>query len=196
MLLMLLACTQSSTEYSDVVEPLRGNREMPELDTGEPIRPPEDSGDPDDGVEIPKVVLNEIMSNNRSFADPWNEMSDWIEIYNGTDQPVALSSIMLSDSSEEAWIGGSGAIDPGGYNIVYANQSLQEMLSKAEADIRKDLPQFSAAKVIGTNIDVFHKKPSHQRGMLDRLSAVHRTKLEIGGRSFDLIVNPIKDDAG
>ena len=82
------------------------------------------------------------------------------------------------------------------YNIVYANQSLREMLSKAEADIRKDLPQFSAAKVIGTNIDVFHKKPSHQRGMLDRLNAVHRTKLEIGGRSFDLIVNPIKDDAG
>ena len=121
MLLILVACTSSTTEYSALVEPLRGNRDYPELDTGEPIVPPEDTDDPDTEIEIPNVVLNEIMSNNRSFEDPWNELSDWVEIYNGTDLPVALSSIMLSDSSGEAWIGSSGAIDPGGYYVVYAN---------------------------------------------------------------------------
>lgn len=121
MLLILVACTSSTTEYSALVEPLRGNRDYPELDTGEPIVPPEDTGDPDSEIEIPNVVLNEIMSNNRSFEDPWNELSDWVEIYNGTDQPVALTSIMLSDSSGEAWIGSSGAIEPGGYYVVYAN---------------------------------------------------------------------------
>ena len=80
--------------------------------------------------------------------------------------------------------------DPG-YNIIYGNASLQAMLSAAEADIRKDLPRFSAASLIGTNIDTFHKNPAHQRGMLDRLSGVFKTRLNIGGRRFDLIVNPV-----
>ena len=141
MLLMLLACTSSNTEYSDLVQPLRGNRERPELDTGEPIVPPEDTGDPDEQVEIPKVMLNEIMTNNRSFEDPWNELSDWVEIYNGTDQPVALSSIMLSDSSGEAWIGGSGAIDPGGYYVVYANSGASTTGAPCRGGTRRPVPE-------------------------------------------------------
>ena len=82
------------------------------------------------------------------------------------------------------------------YNVVYTNDSLVKMLGEAEADIRKQLPQFSAAKVIGTNIDIFHKNPAHQRGMLANLKGTHETNLEIGGRKFFLIVNPIIDDNG
>jgi methyl-accepting chemotaxis protein len=83
-----------------------------------------------------------------------------------------------------------------GYNIVYANTSLAKMLVEAETDIKKELPQFSAASVVGTNIDVFHKNPAHQRGMLDKLTKTHKTNLEIGGRKFNLIVNPILDEHG
>jgi methyl-accepting chemotaxis protein len=70
------------------------------------------------------------------------------------------------------------------------------MLAEAESDIKKELPQFSAAKVIGTNIDAFHKNPAHQRGMLSNLKGTHKTNLEIGGRKFALIVNPILGDKG
>ena len=82
------------------------------------------------------------------------------------------------------------------YNIVYANQSLAKMLAEAEADIRKDLPAFSARAVIGTNIDTFHKNPAYQRGMLAKLSGTHKTRLDVGGRKFDLIVNPVTDASG
>ena len=78
-----------------------------------------------------------------------------------------------------------------GYNIVYGNASLQQMLHAAEADLRKDLPAFQASGVVGANIDQFHKNPAHQRQLLDRLQGVHRTRLHIGGRRFDLIVNPV-----
>ena len=81
-------------------------------------------------------------------------------------------------------------------NIVYANQSLMQMLGAAEADIRKQLPQFSAAKVVGTNVDLFHKNPSFQRGILSKLTSTHKTNLEIGGRRFALIVNPLVGDKG
>jgi methyl-accepting chemotaxis protein len=82
------------------------------------------------------------------------------------------------------------------YEIVYVNESLAKMLVEAEADLRRQLPQFSAARVVGTNIDLFHKNPAHQRGMLGNLRGTHSTELRIGGRIFDLIVNPILNDAG
>jgi methyl-accepting chemotaxis protein len=70
------------------------------------------------------------------------------------------------------------------------------MFSHAENDLRKDLPNFSAAALVGTNIDDFHKNPAHQRGMLDKLTATYRTSLLIGGRSFNLTVTPVINDRG
>jgi len=82
-------------------------------------------------------------------------------------------------------------------NIIrYANDSLHEMLSEAEVDIRKDLPHFRAAKVIGANVDIFHKNPAHQRNMLERLDATHEAIIKVGGRTFRLILNPIRDGGG
>ena len=40
-------------------------------------------------------------------------------------------------------------------NIIYINTSVQDMLKNAEADIKKDLPDFNADKLLGANIDVF-----------------------------------------
>ena len=77
------------------------------------------------------------------------------------------------------------------YDIVYINASLAQMLRVAEHDIKKDLPQFSAATVIGSNIDIFHKNPAHQRRMLAAMTEPHKTKLHIGGRAFTLLVSPV-----
>ena len=57
--------------------------------------------------------------------------------------------------------------------IVYMNRSVTELLTEAQADIRKDLPRFSVATLIGSNIDVFHKHPEHQRRILENLNATH-----------------------
>ncbi len=80
--------------------------------------------------------------------------------------------------------------------IVYTNRALAEFFKQAEADIRKDLPKFSVASLIGSNIDVFHKKPEHQRRLLERLNAAHRATISVGGRSFDLITTPLTDKNG
>lgn len=82
------------------------------------------------------------------------------------------------------------------YNIVYTNSTMQQMLTRNDADMKKDLPQFDAQKVIGSNIDIFHKNPAHQRGMLDRLAGAFETSIEIGGRNYDLIASPVLSDDG
>lgn len=80
--------------------------------------------------------------------------------------------------------------------IVYMNKAVMTLLKDAETDIRKDLPKFSAAGLIGSSIDVFHKNPAHQRKMLEALTATHRATIQVGGRSFDLIATPLTDSSG
>ena len=80
--------------------------------------------------------------------------------------------------------------------IVYVNRALTDFLGAAEADIRKDLPNFSVAKLVGQNIDVFHKNPQHQRNLLAGLKKLHRATIHLGGRSFDLAAIPLHDKSG
>lgn len=76
-------------------------------------------------------------------------------------------------------------------NIVYINESLMRMLRINESELRMHLPAFDCSKLIGTNIDVFHKNPSHQRGMLSQLKTPFNTKIKVGTLTFDLIATPV-----
>ncbi len=80
-------------------------------------------------------------------------------------------------------------------NIIYMNRTVSEMLGRAEADIRKQLPNFDAGRLMGANIDVFHKNPAHQRHLLANLTGVHKAELNLGGRRFSLDVVPVFNDA-
>jgi methyl-accepting chemotaxis protein len=81
-------------------------------------------------------------------------------------------------------------------NIVYMNSAVTDLLREAESDLKKELPHFDVNTLVGTNIDVFHKNPQHQRQMLASLSAVHRAMIQIGERKFDLVATPVKNEDG
>ena len=76
--------------------------------------------------------------------------------------------------------------------ITYLNPALRDLLQDAEADLRRELPNFTASKLVGCNIDVFHKNPAHQRRLLDALRQPHSATINIGARAFDLVVTPIR----
>jgi methyl-accepting chemotaxis protein len=76
-------------------------------------------------------------------------------------------------------------------NIVYMNPSVTSLMREAESDLRKELPNFNASRLIGASIDVFHKDPSHQRRMLATLDKPHSAAISIGTRTFDLYVVPL-----
>ncbi|MER0237066.1 methyl-accepting chemotaxis protein [Fulvimarina sp. MAC8] len=77
-------------------------------------------------------------------------------------------------------------------NITYLNTKLREFLSEASAEIREKLPNFHIDKLVGSNIDIFHKSPSHQRRMLEALKNPHSATIKVGDRMFDLVVSPLK----
>jgi methyl-accepting chemotaxis protein len=81
-------------------------------------------------------------------------------------------------------------------NVIYLNQSMQTMMAKAQADLRKDLPNFDASRLLGANIDVFHKNPSHQRMLLANLTKTFASQFVLGGRTLRVSANPMMDAAG
>ncbi|WP_241499219.1 methyl-accepting chemotaxis protein [Chromobacterium sphagni] len=94
---------------------------------------------------------------------------------------VCTTNVMIADENHQ---------------IIYANQSVLNMFRNAEADIRKDIPRFSASSLLGANIDQFHKNPSYQRGLLLQVKETHRSSIVVGGRTFGLILSPIFNDKG
>jgi methyl-accepting chemotaxis protein len=78
--------------------------------------------------------------------------------------------------------------------IIYHNNSILTTLKAAEANIRQQLPDFSASDLMGAHIDMFHKHPEHQRQMLKSLTGMHRTQISIGGHTFKLVATPVFDE--
>ncbi|HEX5803425.1 MAG TPA: methyl-accepting chemotaxis protein, partial [Azospira sp.] len=97
-----------------------------------------------------------------------------LRIKNALD--VSSNSVMVSD--------------PDGV-IIYCNAAVLAMLRHAEADIRKQLPDFRADAVLGSNFDSYHRNPAHQRSLLGSLNSTHRVQIDLGGRTFALVANPI-----
>ncbi|MEN0039457.1 MAG: methyl-accepting chemotaxis protein [Cellvibrio sp.] len=91
------------------------------------------------------------------------------------------SNIMLADSSRV---------------IVYMNKAVEAMLREAESDLRKALPHFSVDRIIGSNMDIFHKNPAHQSQLLANLRETYIGNIVVAGRSFRLIANPIFGESG
>jgi methyl-accepting chemotaxis protein len=94
---------------------------------------------------------------------------------------VVTSNVMIADAEN---------------NVVFLNKAVENMLLAAEADLRKVLPLFETRKVLGSNIDIFHKNPAHQKNMLAALRDTYRTQITVGNRIFSLVATPIKDGKG
>jgi methyl-accepting chemotaxis protein len=139
------------------------------------------------------LILNPIHQDGKKtgFVVEWKDMTaelaaqarehqlatETARVKQGLD--VVVTNVMIADAD---------------LNVVYVNHSIKEMLATAEGDIRKDVPSFKADRVVGTNIDTFHKNPAYQRDLLAKMTKTHTARLVLGGRTFSLILNPINDD--
>jgi len=91
------------------------------------------------------------------------------------------SNVMVADAS---------------FKIIYTNPAVRSMLNEAESDIRKDLPQFSAATVMGSSFEVLSKNPSADRRLYQDLRSANTSEVTLGRRVFKLVANPVTDSKG
>jgi methyl-accepting chemotaxis protein len=91
---------------------------------------------------------------------------------------VATSGMMIADTDGK---------------IVYMNPAVAKVLKDGESAMRERLPNFRADQVLGSNFDLFHRDPAHQRKLIPSLTATHHARLNIGGMHFDLAATPVFD---
>jgi len=82
------------------------------------------------------------------------------------------------------------------YNIVYMNATMREMLQEAEPELRKALPNFDTGKLMGANMDAFHKDPANQRKLMNELTGRRESHIAIGSQKFQHIATPVIDQHG
>jgi methyl-accepting chemotaxis protein len=108
----------------------------------------------------------------------------------GNAAPAIPSDLVLRELSANLMLADKD------YNITYVNPALQQMLRGIENDLRRDLPSFDSANLVGRNIDVFHKNPAHQRRLLDSLRGKHQARISVGGRELTFTATSLDDAAG
>jgi methyl-accepting chemotaxis protein len=80
--------------------------------------------------------------------------------------------------------------------IRFVNDAAYQMFDVIEADVRKDLPHFTARDVVGKSIDIFHKNPAYQRHIMENMVKPHDGKFTVGGKMLAFKATPIFDDKG
>jgi len=82
------------------------------------------------------------------------------------------------------------------YTVIYANEAAMTLFSTEQDKIRKGLPDFNAATLVGSSIDIFHKNPEHQRHLIGNLTTAFRITINMGDMVVDTIINPVINAQG
>ena len=77
------------------------------------------------------------------------------------------------------------------FNIKSINASLEAMFARNEKQLQTALPNFKASQVVGSNMDIFHKNPAHQRQMVHSFTSPWTGELKVAGLVLKLTVVPI-----
>ncbi|MGE3609337.1 MAG: methyl-accepting chemotaxis protein [Bacteriovoracaceae bacterium] len=133
------------------------------------------------GPEKLELLANPVYENNRYCG----VMVSWEIVTKKLETETSLARIF---SMVENMPVNVMAVD-NDLNLVYMNPRSKETLRTIEKDLKVPVD-----KMVGSNIDLFHKVPEMQRKLLanDR-NLPHRAKIKLGANIMDLLVTAIYD---
>ncbi len=137
------------------------------------------------GPEILDLLVSPIFDAGQNYVGP---MLTWSLI---TEQErLAQESARAQSMMENSPI-----------NVIYADRDLIiRYMNPASTKQLRELQQFlpvSVDEMIGQSIDIFHKNPGHQRGLLgDAKNLPRRANIKVGPETLDLLVSAITDTQG
>jgi len=135
-----------------------------------------------------KRVTVEVTGDFSRIKDSTNEFMDSVEKASVASREnsvirgaldVADAPVMIADAD---------------LTITYVNQSASKMIEVRGDTLRTLLPSLDHHKLVGSNVDQFHKNPSHQRNLLSELSKTYHSQIKVAGLTFRLTATPLFDD--
>lgn len=112
----------------------------------------------------------------------------------GRTQEAAVNTLSNADIARA-----QSMVEQAPINIMFADRDFKiRFLNAASIKTLKTLEHLlpiRADQMIGQSIDIFHKRPEHQRRILsDPSNLPHQTKIQVGPETLDLLVSPIYDE--
>ena len=80
--------------------------------------------------------------------------------------------------------------------VMYANRGLLTTLRQIEGGLREQQPNFRVDGFVGSNIGSFYQDPEAALKAMRELQTTRQSELNIGGRIYNVITNPIVNDRG
>ncbi len=152
-------------------------------------------------LEMPRIV--ELSVDSAKFRLTWSRLStigqpeqhllEWVDL---TDQfACASETARLRQAIHSASV--PLMMVDRDLAIVYVNEATSRLMKTNEPVLAQVFPGFKAEALIGTNIDVFHVRPEHQRRLLsDPKNLPHTAKIRVGPLTFRLHVTAIVSTEG
>jgi len=166
---LLLALLAARLLTTSILKPVHGIRDVMERLT---------NGDLD--VVVPHTKAGDELADMARSVDRFKDVAvEAVRAGSGLDQ--VSSNIMIADNDGI---------------IRYTNAAIVTMFTKAEADLRRQLPNFRANDLIGHNIDEFHANPAHQHRIMEAMTETFHGSARAGGRTFTVIANPVLNRKG
>lgn len=125
----------------------------------------------------------------KTRADEEKHEGAYREVIKGINNTLGTANNALNTSAN-IMIGDINGV------INYMNDSAEKLFTENASDIRKTIPNFDPNKIIGSNIDDYHKNPSYNKNILENLTSQHSAKIELGEKIFKLNITPMRDNDG
>ena len=163
-------------------------------ETGERIGTVIEWQDQTAAIAAREAELHAAAESSRAEAESLRVQAEIDKSVREAEQKVAAENLRIKNALDKCST--NVMIADASNHIIYMNETVTAMMQRNESELRKTLPQFNANKLVGELIDVLHKNPAHQRGMLSSMSGTFRTQMKVGDLYFGLIANPIIDANG
>jgi len=137
------------------------------------------------GDETLNLLVTPIMDGNKYVAPmlTWSIVTDKVE----SERIANRQAQMLDQMPINVMY-----LEPENFTITYANKTSIDTLRTLE----KLIP-CKADDLVGQCVDIFHKHPEHQRGILtDPSNLPHQANIRLGDEHLDLLVSPVMGRSG
>ena len=80
------------------------------------------------------------------------------------------------------------------HKVIYINDSMLPLFTAAQVEIQRVVPHFNPLDILGKPVSMFFQGVAQGGALVESLSSVTNTQLELGSLTFDVILSPVFDD--
>jgi len=142
-------------------------------------------------------VLERLRGFKAEFATietEFNGVLDGIEAQRATERTRAEAAFRVQQALDAA--AANIVLTDDKLDIVYLNATARQLFTGVAGDLRRDLPGFDPAALIGRSVGCLYRDAAAQLRAMQALTGTTSADFELGGRSFHVTSTPVRDAQG